>query len=455
MTVFLYTLGCKLNQSETEALAYSFQKEGFAITAAPADADIAIINTCTVTSKSDQKARRMLRFVERKLPRALIIFTGCYAQVEREFLIDLFEKRFHIAVVSQEEKPLLLKFPEMARAVAGFADLPRIEKWKFFKEYILRHRQEKLDPFSLSGEHSAFHARAFLKIEDGCDAHCAFCRVPSARGKTISLENDKVMEKIKCLIDQGFQEIVFTGVNISAYKSGAYDLAALLEDAIVHTRNVRFRLSSLEPEAISQRLSDVLRQEAVCPHFHLPIQSGSDLVLSRMRRTYSVRVVYDVVAHLKSCKPDAFIAADFLVGFPGESDADFAETKRVARDLGLAHLHVFPFSRRPGTVAFAMKERVPEILIRQRAKELVECSHQSYNRYIDGWKGKDVDVILERDAGKNAFAGSSAHSVKCLVEKIPSTLLKKRLRVKARVIEPGAICRAFFTGAWEGKPEYV
>jgi threonylcarbamoyladenosine tRNA methylthiotransferase MtaB len=289
----------------------------------------------------------------------------------------------------------------------------------------------------------SFHTRAFLKIQDGCDCRCAYCRVPLARGRSVSLGLEEVLRRAAELEAAGRREIVLTGVNVSSWRSGGGDLSMVLAGLLETTRRVRFRLSSIEPEAITEGLVDALRDPRICPHFHVPVQSGSDDVLRRMRRRCLSEKVTDGVRRLRAARQDPFIAADILVGFPGESSQDHSRTLSMIRALEFAAVHVFPFSPRPGTEAASMKPAVPERVRRERAREAAAVSAELAARYVQRWVGRDVAVLLEGREGRPG-RGVSENYLKVDVRGIPEGEAHPGRIARARIIEAGAIMSARF-----------
>jgi threonylcarbamoyladenosine tRNA methylthiotransferase MtaB len=297
------------------------------------EAEVYLINTCTVTGKSEQKARRFIRGLACRRPAALLLVTGCYAQLEGAAIESLGP---NVTVVSQADKSLLLDLPRRLQEQGTGA---RIEKGS-------------PDPFAFQVQRYSFHSRAFLKIQDGCDHRCAYCRVPLARGGSLSLDPELAVRRAGLLEQAGYREVVLTGVNLSAWRHGGEGLGELLERLLISTAGIRLRLSSLEPETIKPALVQALRHPRVCPHFHLPVQSGSDRLLAAMRRRYRAEQVRRAVGLLRGARAEPFLAADLIAGFPGETEEDFRATFELAESLGFAKLHVFPFSPRPGTARF-------------------------------------------------------------------------------------------------------
>lgn len=392
MRVAFHTFGCKLNQYETEALAQSFRAAGHEVGALGRGADLYVVNTCTVTSKSEQKARRLVRALCQQESDAVVVVTGCYAQTDAEAVQGLGD---NVLCLTQERKHLLLdlggRLPARAdREPAAFLDRVRAG---------LTAPEAGGSPFAYAVVRTTFHARATLKIQDGCDYGCAYCRVPLARGRAVSRASGDVLAEARALEAAGHREIVLTGVNIAAYADGGMGLADLIRAVLLETRESRLRLSSLEPERLRGPLLDVVAEERVCPHFHLPVQSGSDPVLLAMKRRYGVREVAAAVSALRAAKGDPFIAADLIAGFPGESAEDHAMTVSLVQSAGFSQLHVFPFSPRPGTAAWSMTPRVPERVRDERTRELRALSARLHEDYVARWVGRRVDVLVE-EAGR-------------------------------------------------------
>lgn len=443
MRASFYTFGCKLNQFETEALASSFRRQGFSIVRADQEADVYIINTCTVTSKSEQKARRLIRKLARMQSDSLLIVTGCYAQLNRDALSALSR---NVVIVPQEKKDTLLELPRFIIRGSGFLENKAECFNRFFS--MVKSNPEAGGQFRFQVDKYSFHSRAFLKIQDGCNYCCAYCRIPLARGRSVSLSPEAVLSRIQMLEESGYSEVVLTGVNITAYNSENKRLADLLEQILSGTSKIRFRLSSLEPEMIDRELVEILQDQRICPHFHIPVQSGSDKILSRMRRRYRAERVLRSVSLLRQAKLEAFIAADIIVGFPGETGEDFQLTKILIEELQFSKLHVFPFSPRPGTEADEMKERVPERIRDERVKELISCSKSLYESYIKSWYNKKLDVVLEikkMTADGLFWQGISENYLKILVSGLPPALARSGKLVRVLIDTTGDPCRGYFS----------
>jgi threonylcarbamoyladenosine tRNA methylthiotransferase MtaB len=416
MKLYIYTLGCKLNQCESEALASAFRDQGFSLVAPGEEADLYIVNTCTVTSKAEQKARRMIRQYGRLHPRAVVLITGCYAQLDREELSQIGPR---VRLIPQDEKDMLLGLPEFLRDNApkgvpfeGEALLAEVDR---FLSGLSGPADS--DPFAFRVDTFQFHSRAYLKFQDGCNNRCAYCRTTLARGASVSLPWPEMARRLKELEDHGYREIVLTGVNITSYRWENLDFTALLEKIAGTVAKARIRLSSLEPETITPALAKVLSSPVFCPHFHIPVQSGSDTVLKRMRRKNNAARIRQAVELLREAKGDPFIAADVIVGFPGETGEEFRETYDLLQGLDFSELHIFPFSPRPGTEAETMRPMIPERISRERAGLLGSLSEKQHRRYQERQTGRKLSFLLEQpvDGEVGAWWGTSENYLKAVV----------------------------------------
>ena len=418
MRVLLYTLGCKLNQCESEAIADAFSKEGFSVVSSQQEADLCIVNTCTVTGKAEQKARRMIRKYANEPQQPVVLVTGCYAQMEREAIEKLSPR---VVVVSLDDKPSLLHLPTvLANAIVANIDLLDAVK-RFVDEVPTESSKQSASPFDYDAATFSFHSRAFLKIQDGCDNSCAYCRVTIARGAAISLPLDEVVRRAQALEQEGFSEIVLTGVNISAYRDNDADLAVLLTTLLQNlSGEIRIRLSSLEPDKLDSSLVSVFTDPRIQPHFHIPVQSASNLVLERVDRHYEVSRLEEAIAMIRQVKDDPFIAADIITGLPGETDEEFEKSVQFLKAMDISQFHVFPFSPRPQTALYNAKDRVTESVRDERAKRLRELSTIHLRRYIDRQIGKELELILE-ECKNGVWSGLTGNYVKVSVQDVPSS----------------------------------
>jgi len=406
LNVCVYTLGCRLNQCESEAIADSFARAGFAIVNENAHSDLYIVNTCTVTSKAEQKARRMIRKFSRQ---GVTIVTGCYAQLNSEELAALGDNLI-IVPLSKKAQLLTLAGHINSCLLAGFT----------LEEAARSFGDEEASPFDYDAASFSYHSRAYLKIQDGCDNSCTYCRVHIARGKAVSLDAATVVERALALQEAGFQEIMLTGVNLTMYDHRGLGLGGLLETLLsALSPAMRLRLSSMEPDHIDDRLLDLLGDERMQPHFHIPIQSGSDRILQRVDRTYTIADLRRILERLRRVKSDPFIAADFITGLPGESEADFARTRDLIIAEEFASLHIFPFSPRPDTPLADPTDRVAESVRDERAKELRELGRSLFARYRSRQVGRSGEVILQNRKG-GAWYGVSGNYLEVKIDDPPA-----------------------------------
>jgi threonylcarbamoyladenosine tRNA methylthiotransferase MtaB len=399
--VSFHTLGCKLNQLETESIARAFTREGFEIVPWGGSADLYVVNTCTVTSMAEQKARREIRKVLRDRPSACVIATGCYAQLDGEALaavadsIGLPIERRHIVVVSGDLKSSLLDLPSyIADSACASADLPQtLASWAASR---VPGGDRSVERFRFDADDFSFHSRASLKIQDGCDNLCAYCRVRIARGPSVSLDSATVLARLRELEANGYAEAVLTGVNVSRYRDAAgRDFPALLRELLCGTERIRLRISSTEPDSVDDDFCDAVAHPRVRPHFHLSVQSGSDAILSSMRRRYRAERVLEAARLLRERTGDPFLACDIIAGFPGESEADFEATLALCRTIDFAWIHAFPYSPRPGTEAADFSGRVPERESALRVNALLDLACEGRERFVDRNIGREVEAVAE------------------------------------------------------------
>ena len=426
----VYTLGCKLNQLETEAITDSFCRERFAFMSGPpeqssAEPDsgepwICIVNTCTVTSMAEQKARRFIRKMLRQYPRACLIITGCYAQLDQAALSALEGEHgsARLFVVPGEQKDRLMDLPRFLAEAGAGPELPDlVASWLASLSNAAGTPAQNDGAFRFTPQRFASHSRAFLKIQDGCDRRCAYCRVSLARGKSRSLGAEKALAELKSLESQGFAEAVLTGVNIVQYRDMERDLAGLLEFLLSKTETIRLRLSSIEPDGLSDKFIQVLANNRIRPHFHLSLQSASAGILAKMGRPYTPAGVEKTVSLLRSVRRDPFLACDIIAGFPGETGAEFEKTFAFCQKIGFAWIHAFPFSRRPGTAAYDFPERVSERDAVKRVQRLTELGRKGRQEYLGRWEGREVEAVIEakKALAKGFAAGVSENYLKLRV----------------------------------------
>ena len=414
-SVLIHTLGCKLNQLESEAITSAFLRSGFVLTGGSGAPSIIVINTCTVTSKADQKARRVIRKVLRDYPDSCVIVTGCYAQLNQQDLYKLETGRGgRLFVLKGMEKVSVLELPRYLNEKKDIAGaLRHLRENGISAGGEQKNGEALIGAFQFSPERFSGHTRSFLKIQDGCDKHCTYCRIRLARGPCVSLGAEEVLDRLRTL-EKSHSEAVLTGVNISQYydKTRDVNLAALLEHLLAGTEKIALRLSSLAPDSIDENFAAVISHKRIRPHFHLSIQSGGKKTLEKMGRSYNAQTVEKAAALLRSAKVDPFLACDIIAGFPGETNADFEETLELCKKLDFAWIHAFPYSKRPGTPACSFPGAVRESEITRRVQILTNLARQGRADYVRRWLGREVDVLIEKG---NPCRGVSENYLKLFV----------------------------------------
>ncbi len=436
-SVHFETLGCRLNQIETEGAAEFFFKNNWLVQMKPVaakDAEddsvcLCVLNTCAVTGKAEQKARRTINLLLKKFPAAALIVTGCYAQLSAESIQAMDER---VVVLPGKAKSVLARVPEfleqefpassagMTSRESGVA--PACESGVATARAValslsgltrqsLVESPAAIAPFELNPKTFFAHSRASLKIQDGCDNSCSYCAIRLARGKSVSIDAATALKRAADLEKSGQAELVITGVNIGQYRGlwqgRPLDLAGFLQLILEETKNIAVRISSIYPQSVTPAFCAVIKNPRVRPHFHISVQSGSDAVLKRMNRSYTRQTVVQACRRLKEAKQNPFLACDIIAGFPGESEADFADTLSLLKEAGFANAHAFPYSPRPGTAAAAFTPKIPERIKDQRVAALNEWSAQAKIDYINSFAGKTLRAVAEsvRNAPKNLPAG--------------------------------------------------
>ena len=418
------TLGCKVNQCESAALGHLMEKAGYRAAEDEGNADVVIINTCTVTGKAAMQSRQATRKAIRNHPGAKIVVTGCYAQTAPD---DIRSIKGVDLIVGNRDKLRIAELIGQAPKDASAANL--VQRTVF--------NDQRFDDLPLPVYQG--RTRAFLKIQDGCNTMCSYCIVPYARGRSRSMPPEDVQAHMKKLSVAGFHEVVLTGIHLGAYGSDLCPpttLADLLTDA-VHNQGVdRIRLSSIEPTEVESRLMDLVSgiHGRLCRHFHIPLQSGDNAVLLRMRRPYTREQFAEVVSGIHNRVPDAAIGVDVLAGFPGEEDAAFRQTYDLLELLPVTYLHVFPFSPRKGTPAAQFKNQVPERITKERCRRLRLLGEQKKMAFYRSVIGKTLRVLVETagDARSLPAKGLSDNYIPVL---LPGASLKENSFVTTRVVE--------------------
>jgi threonylcarbamoyladenosine tRNA methylthiotransferase MtaB len=412
----IQTLGCKLNLLESEAITDAFLGAAFERLTVNGgqtvkEPSVVIINTCTVTSKADQKARRVIRKALRDYPESRVLVTGCYAQLNSEDLLKLDDgKKKRLFVIKKDGIIDLPSYYNENEQIDGV-----LEKFTERPRSVTRDNVFQFNPRSFSS-----HTRSFLKIQDGCDNKCTYCRIRLARGASVSLDADEVLSRLR-ILEKNHAEAVLTGVNISQYrdkketeKGANSNLARLLEYLLKSTEKIALRLSSLAPDSIDEELVGVLSNKRIRPHFHLSIQSCSKKILEKMGRSYDGKTIEDAVSLLRHAKDDPFLACDIITGFPTEIKTEFEETLDLCKKLDFAWIHVFPYSKRPGTAAFSFPESIHEAEVTRRLELFTALAERGRADYARRWLGREVDVLVEKGGGKFCH-GVSENYLKTLI----------------------------------------
>lgn len=400
--VAFHTLGCKLNYAESSTLGNLLLKRGFALTDFESKADVYVINTCTVTENAERECRQVIRRALRHNPNGFVIVTGCYAQLRPEEIqkidgVDL--------VLGTKEKFEIFNF------------IDTLEKKDLACIYVTP--TEKLNDFK-----PAFsplpddRTRAFLKIQDGCDYKCSFCTIPKARGKSISEPEKEVLDQFKMLIDNGYKEIVLTGVNVGDYgnKIGT-NLFNLLKKIVKLDGDFRVRISSIEPNLLTDEIIHLVASEnKLCKHFHIPLQSGSDKILKLMQRRYLSHLYANRIETIKKLIPEAGIGVDVIVGFPGEDETDFNKTKDFIENLPISYLHVFTYSERPGTPAAEMKNQIDKHTRKNRTNLLRIVGARKKFQFYSEMIGKHHRVLFEHPDENGIIKGFTSNYVRVKIQ---------------------------------------
>jgi threonylcarbamoyladenosine tRNA methylthiotransferase MtaB len=410
MRVYLTNLGCKLNQAELESLARQFHAEGHEIVGTLAAADLHVVNSCTVTHIAARDSRKIARRGRRLNPDMRTVLTGCYVDSD----------------------------PAEARALAG-VDLivPNADKDNLLNRIHSAFPAGRPEPEPAEGLPYApldfGNSRALVKIEDGCNMPCAFCVIPATRGSQRSRDAGEIVREVRDLVEAGFQEVILTGVQISAYRFEGRTLYDLTRQLLETTRVPRLRLTSIAPWQFDRRILDLVSTDRVCRHFHLSLQSGCDRTLERMRRPYTSTAFAELVELIRDAVPGVALTTDLIVGFPGETDREARSSLRFTQEIGFARVHAFPYSVREGTAAAEMPDQVPYEIKRERMAAALETARTSERRFLLQQLGTETQVLFER-ARDNGRLGTSDNYLRVFTE-TPGATGTKLERVRLETVE--------------------
>ncbi|NLO84633.1 MAG: tRNA (N(6)-L-threonylcarbamoyladenosine(37)-C(2))-methylthiotransferase MtaB [Clostridiales bacterium] len=401
-TVCFTTLGCKVNQYDTQAMLEQFEQNGYVVVAGNAPADVCVINTCTVTGTGDKKSLQLVRRFKRRNPQADIVVTGCLAQRMGEELLETGAR----LILGTQYRGRVVEM--LHKAIAEDVQLVAVDTLTAVPyEPLVIHNHEG-------------HTRAVMKIQEGCNNHCTYCIIPSVRGNIRSRQMEDIQKEAMALAEAGFHELVLTGIHLTSFGRDLPDKPSLANAVtlVAGTRGVeRIRLGSLEPRVATDAfVADIAKLPQLCPQFHLALQSGSDAVLQRMKRGYNTTQFFDAAQRIRSAYPNAAFTTDVIVGFPGETEAEFEETENFCEKIGFAKIHVFPFSPREGTPAAIMEDQIPDKVKENRVHRLIALGDQLAETYRRGMVGTVHQVLLEEQLKNGEMVGYTPEYIHVQVE---------------------------------------
>lgn len=414
-TVSFTTLGCKVNQFETEAMTELLESEGFSVLPSGEESDIYIINTCAVTKESERKSRQFINKAKRINPNAIVVAVGCSVQLNREKIssetqADIIIGTKHKASIGRLLNEKLNRLEPYSEAVEDF------------------YSKEDFEELKISTVHDK--TRANIKIQDGCSQFCSYCIIPYVRGPIRSRKHDDIIDEVRRIAANGYKEVVLNGIHISSYGRDVQEkdaLIRLIEDIDTIDGIERVRLGSLEPKLITEDfISRYSSLKKTCDHFHLSLQSGSDSVLKHMNRKYTREEYKNNVDIIRKYMPDAGITTDIIVGFPGEDEREFNETLEFVKEIKFSRIHVFKYSVREGTKAAEMDNQVDESIKSQRSKLLIDLGNSVANEFMEKFVGKTLSVLVETHHSENIFEGYTTNYLK--------VLLKSDINIKNQVV---------------------
>jgi threonylcarbamoyladenosine tRNA methylthiotransferase MtaB len=421
-SVAFHTLGCKVNHYETEAIWQLFKEEGYERVDYDSIADVYVINTCTVTNTGDKKSRQVIRRAIRKNPDGVICVTGCYAQTSPGEIMAI--PGVDVVVGTQDRRKMLTYIEEFKKERQPINGVTNIMKNRVYEE---------LDVPAFTDR-----TRASLKIQEGCNNFCTFCIIPWARGLMRSRDPEEVVKQAQQLVDAGYKEIVLTGIHTGGYGEDMkdYNLAMLLRDLEQNVKGLkRIRISSIEASQLTDEVIEVIDQSnIVVRHLHVPLQSGSNTVLKRMRRKYTMEFFAERLEKLKKALPGLAVTSDVIVGFPGESEEEFMETYNFIKEHQFSELHVFPYSKRTGTPAARMDDQIDEEVKNERVHRLIELSNQLAKEYASRFEDEVLEVIPEEIYDDGRYVGYTDNYLKVV---FPATEEMVGQLVKVKITEAG------------------
>jgi threonylcarbamoyladenosine tRNA methylthiotransferase MtaB len=417
-TVSICTLGCKSNQYDSSALEDSLRESALDVVAFPGPADAYIINTCTVTGKTDHQSRQLIRKIRRENPSSVVIVTGCYAQVSSDEVARIEGVDY---ILGNPEKSRVVEFINRGRSPSPVT--------------LVGHGTEGT-PLSLRARSSSGRTRANLKVQEGCNRLCSYCIIPKARGRSKSLALDEVEREIDSLVESGYREVILTGIHLGAWGADfdpPLSLVSIL--ALIEKKDYpcRFRISSLDPDEVTDGLIDIMKTaRRVCNHLHLPLQSGDDSVIRNMKRPYTREVFREKVERVYASVPEVSVGADVIAGFPGEGETEFENTFSLLKDLPVSYLHIFPYSKRRGTAAAEFKGQVAPKVVKERCERLKRLDSSKRELFYGRFLGKTSEVLIEtaREKKTGLLKGRTRNYIQVRAgggDEFANTLVKVRL----------------------------
>lgn len=405
----IVTFGCKVNQYESNMMKERMLSSNFFYVENISEANIIVVNTCSVTNVADKKCLKMIRRIKREYPNSILVVAGCSSQNKQEIYENL-DIDILIGNKDKSKIDILLK-----------------EYIKTHKRYVKFYNDRKLDfEDMLISDYN--HVRAFIKIEDGCDNFCSYCIIPYVRGSVRSKNFETVIKEAKLLTQKGHKEIVLTGIHTGHYMDNGYDLTDLINELSKIEDLLRIRISSIEITELNDKFLNMLStNKKVCDHLHIPLQAGSDEILKRMNRKYDLKYYEEKIKKIRMIRPDISITTDIIVGFPYETDKLFNETLEFSRKMSFSKIHVFPYSIRLGTSAANMPNQVDESIKKERVKKLMDLSETMEKEYYNKFVGKELDILVEECDNNVSIGHSSNYLMIRLNEKLEVGQIYKRI----------------------------
>ncbi len=405
----IVTFGCKVNQYESNMMKEKMLSSNFFYEENMSDANIIIVNTCSVTNVADKKCLKMIRKIKREYPNALLVVAGCSSQNNQ----NVYEALDIDILLGNKDKS------KIAELIKEYLDTEK-KYVKFYNERDLDFEDMLINDYN--------HVRAFVKIEDGCDNFCSYCIIPFVRGSVRSKDFDTVIKEAKLLTEHGHKEIVLTGIHTGHYMSNNHDLTDLINELSKIDDLLRIRISSIEITELNDKFLEMLKiNKKVCNHLHIPLQAGSDEILKRMNRKYDLAYYEEKINKIRSIRPDISITTDIIVGFPYETDELFSETLEFSKKMNFSKIHVFPYSIRVGTAAASMPNQVDEVTKKVRVKKLMALSEKQEKEYYEKFKGKELDILVEECDNNVSIGHTSNYLMVTLNENLLVGKIYKRI----------------------------